>query len=160
MKHRSYPGLVCAADGEEAPTTCRLASHPMHVCTDADGQLVGAGGTCHVEQELWILGPGVDEAEVAGLEVHMALIAAVETTAVTPSPSLLAWATRLVRTSPGKAASILAYCVRHGRGDKRAALEAALAAAVRCRICGRTLTDPASKAAGIGPDCAARLVAA
>lgn len=41
------------------------------------------------------------------------------------------------------------------RDPKEAALRYARATD-RCSICGRTLTDPASKLAGIGPDCAAK----
>lgn len=37
--------------------------------------------------------------------------------------------------------------------DARGQLEALLAGLHRCRCCGRTLTDPASIGAGIGPEC-------
>ena len=56
----------------------------------------------------------------------------------------------------------LAYCLRNpGRADLAAMAEhlsARLAErlAGRCRVCHRTLTDPDSIAAGIGPECASK----
>lgn len=68
---------------------------------------------------------------------------------------------------PGKAAARLAWLRQHAaearqRGDEFEAdqlsaeadeVEAVLAQLGRCRICGRTLTDPVSVRLGIGPDC-------
>lgn len=86
------------------------------------------------------------------------------TPAVAPAAS---WAQHLVRRSPGKAAARAAYLrtladrnETAGQADAAAEhleradqLEHALHAAVRCIRCGRRLTDPDSKARGIGPDC-------
>ena len=74
---------------------------------------------------------------------------------------------RTYRTKPTKAARKLAWvteqCRRaRARGDHQEAdqwdaargeLEALLATLHRCRKCGRELWDPASVAAGIGPEC-------
>jgi hypothetical protein len=57
---------------------------------------------------------------------------------------------------PAKTARQAAYWRRHGRPDIAQTLEAALAAAGRCRRCGRTLTDPVSVEAGEGPECRAK----
>jgi hypothetical protein len=57
---------------------------------------------------------------------------------------------------PAKLALAARYHRTHGRTDLPDRLEAELHAASRCRMCGRTLTDPDSIAAGIGPDCAQR----
>jgi hypothetical protein len=59
---------------------------------------------------------------------------------------------------PGKLARQARYWRDHGRGDVAERLEGELVAAGRCRICGRTLTDPGSVAAGVGPECAARII--
>jgi hypothetical protein len=58
-----------------------------------------------------------------------------------------------------KAAAAARYYRRRGEpGDAERAegLEAGLAAAHRCRECGRRITDPVSVAAGVGPDCRAK----
>jgi hypothetical protein len=54
---------------------------------------------------------------------------------------------------PGKLAVQARYWRLHGRPDVAERLEAALVAGARCKRCGRTLTDPVSIAAGIGPEC-------
>lgn len=66
----------------------------------------------------------------------------------------------MAKAHPEKAAGYL-RAVRGGdirpTADARArasGIEAELAAQQRCRECGRTLTDPESIEAGIGPDCA------
>lgn len=45
-------------------------------------------------------------------------------------------------------------------GRRVAALDAALAAGDRCRVCGHDLEDPRSVARGVGPDCYAKMRAA
>jgi hypothetical protein len=57
---------------------------------------------------------------------------------------------------PGKTAAQAAYWRAHGRPDVAERLEAQLAAASRCRRCGRSLTDPASVARGVGAECASK----
>jgi hypothetical protein len=54
---------------------------------------------------------------------------------------------------PRKLAARAAWHRRFGSTATAEALEADLAAAGRCRRCGRTLTDPESVAAGLGRDC-------
>ncbi|HEY2304185.1 MAG TPA: DUF6011 domain-containing protein [Acidimicrobiales bacterium] len=54
---------------------------------------------------------------------------------------------------PGKLAAQAAYWRGHGRLDVAERIEADLAAAGRCRRCGRALADPESVSRGIGPDC-------
>jgi hypothetical protein len=56
-------------------------------------------------------------------------------------------------SNPTKLARQATYWRRHGRADVAERLEAALVAAGRCKMCGRTLTDPASLRGGIGPEC-------
>jgi hypothetical protein len=58
---------------------------------------------------------------------------------------------------PAKLARQAAYWRTRGRADVAEALEAELAGAGRCKRCGRTLTDPASIARGLGPDCLAHM---
>jgi hypothetical protein len=57
---------------------------------------------------------------------------------------------------PAKTARAAAYYRLHGRDDQADRLETELRGAGRCTRCGRTLTDPRSLAAGIGPECCKR----
>jgi hypothetical protein len=50
-------------------------------------------------------------------------------------------------------AKAAAYWRGRGRDDVAERFEADLAAAGRCRRCGRALTDPVSVESGIGPEC-------
>jgi hypothetical protein len=54
---------------------------------------------------------------------------------------------------PAKVAHAAAYWRARGRDDVAELLEADLAAAGRCKRCGRALTDPLSVADSIGPKC-------
>jgi hypothetical protein len=58
--------------------------------------------------------------------------------------------------TPSRTARALAYWRAHGRDDVAERLEADLAAAGRCRRCGRRLLRAESVAAGVGPECATR----
>jgi hypothetical protein len=62
----------------------------------------------------------------------------------------------MTRQNPVKLARQAAYWRVHGRTDVAERIEADLAAAGRCRRRGRTLTDPVSIAAGVGPECATK----
>jgi hypothetical protein len=55
--------------------------------------------------------------------------------------------------SPYKTARAAAWYRLHGKPEQAERLEAQLAAAGRCRRCGRTLTDPESVSRGTGRDC-------
>jgi hypothetical protein len=57
---------------------------------------------------------------------------------------------------PGKLAAAVIYYRERGNVEAAERIELELAAARRCRRCGRTLTDPVSVELGIGPDCRAR----
>lgn len=61
------------------------------------------------------------------------------------------WAAQMVRQHPKRSAAIAmtdAY-----PPAERAAIIAELRGQVRCRLCGRRLTDETSKARGTGPEC-------
>jgi hypothetical protein len=57
---------------------------------------------------------------------------------------------------PAKLARLAGYWRRRDRPDVAETIEADLVAAGRCRKCGRSLSDPVSIAAGIGPECASK----
>src|SRR5262245_57970846 len=54
---------------------------------------------------------------------------------------------------PGKRAKTARYYRARGRADVAETIEAELAAAGRCKRCGRILTDPQSLARGVGAEC-------
>jgi hypothetical protein len=56
-------------------------------------------------------------------------------------------------SNPGKLARQAAWHRVHGRTVDAERLETALAAAGRCKVCGRSLRDPESVTRGIGPEC-------
>jgi hypothetical protein len=58
---------------------------------------------------------------------------------------------------PRKLAWQARYWRVNGRVDIAERIEEELADAGRCRRCGRLLTDPASIAVGLGPDCRAKI---
>jgi hypothetical protein len=55
--------------------------------------------------------------------------------------------------NPQKAARAVAYFRRNGQPERARQLEEQLAAYGLCKRCGRRLTDKASLARGIGPEC-------
>jgi hypothetical protein len=57
---------------------------------------------------------------------------------------------------PAKLAARAAWHRSHGHTDTAETFERVLAAAHRCRMCGRELTDPESIERGVGPDCLAK----
>jgi hypothetical protein len=58
-----------------------------------------------------------------------------------------------MRFTPAKIAAQAQWYRAQGDVDTAERLEAKLVVVGRCKRCGRGLTDPASVARGIGPDC-------